>query len=108
MESEPPEILFNARLWTQYICCANKYKISVPVGSVRGEGVICLAYERCIHFPLVAVYQPGSSPLMDSEMEHIICRRPSTCAKDGRIDPQRRAAQPGRAESTASTNRIIF
>lgn len=41
---------FNALLRTQYICCANKYKISVPVGSVGWEWVICLAYERCIHF----------------------------------------------------------
>lgn len=41
---------FNALLRTQYICCANKYKISVPVGSVCWEWVICLAYERCIYF----------------------------------------------------------
>lgn len=45
-----PEIFFNALLWTRYICRANKYKISVPVGSVWWEWVICLAYERCIHF----------------------------------------------------------
>lgn len=29
-----PEIFFNALLRTQYICHANKYKISVPVGSI--------------------------------------------------------------------------
>lgn len=45
-----PEIFFNALLRTRYICRANKYKISVPVGSVWWEWVICLAYERCIHF----------------------------------------------------------
>lgn len=45
-----PEIFFNAPLRTRYICRANKYKISVPVGSVWWEWVICLAYERCIHF----------------------------------------------------------
>lgn len=44
------EIFFNALLRTRYICRANKYKISVPVGSVWWEWVICLAYERCIHF----------------------------------------------------------
>lgn len=45
-----PEIFFNALLRTQYICHANKYKISVPVGSIWWEWVICLAYERWIHF----------------------------------------------------------
>lgn len=45
-----PEIFFNALLRTRYICRANKYKISVPVGSIWWEWVICLAYERCMHF----------------------------------------------------------
>lgn len=46
-----PEIFFNAllRALGTYAVQINT-KLSVPVGSVWWEWVICLAYERCIHF----------------------------------------------------------